>query len=204
MNVPRGTGSQPVPREAGNLTTYHRVRPIYPNAWELAALEAGAMTACRLVVSPDNSVLGSGSFDALDLESGRAVRNGGVSLRCRCAFPSGAVRVVPVLPGIGKEDLFWVRFGAGRRADSRLTLEVTKVDVARIQDMTDGQAGTYGVSELPNGVKLQPMHGRQPTARDWYQRAYPLAWRSNCWTWVLSFRVHRQNIDDLLGGRGRA
>lgn len=183
----------------GNVTTYYRLRPAYLAAWERDALAAGTMRAARWPVLPENSYLPSGSFAGLDFSSGRAVRGGPqVELRCRHRFASG-VRVVRITPDIAPDDLYWVRDGdrAGSRKSSRFVLEVTGVDVARLQDMTDADALSYGVALLPDPLK------ETGTPRTWYQRSRPLAWAANDWVWVVAFKVHRENIDAFLNVRPR-
>lgn len=200
--VSRGT---PRPRALtrGNVTTYYRLRPAFLAPWERDALAAGVMTSTRWAVTPENSTLLSGNFAALDLDSGRAwrdsfMRGGLVELRCRHRFPSG-VRVVKVTPNIAEGDLYWVRDGdrAGSRKSSRFVLEVTGVDVARLQDMTDADALSYGVALLPDVLK------ETGTPRTWYQRSRPMAWAANDWVWVVAFKVHRENIDAFLNVRPR-
>lgn len=181
----------------GWVTTYYRLRPAYLAAWERDALAAGTMRAARWPVLAENSHLNAGTFAWLDFSSGRAVRGAGlVELRCRHRFPSG-VRVVKVTPNIAEGDLYWVRDGdrAGSRKSSRFVLEVTGVDVARLQDMTDADALSYGVALLPDLLK------ETGTPRTWYQRSRPMAWAANDWVWVVAFKVHRENIDAFLRPR---
>lgn len=197
MNVPRGTP----PMRAltrGHETTYYRLRPVGFKPWEREALALGVMTAARWAVRADNSQPLAGTFTGLDLESGRAVRGAGlVELRCRHRFDSGAVRVVRVLPKIGEGDLFWVREGAGgRRADSRFVLEVTGVDVARLQDMTDADALACGVALVPE--RFRARDSARVTPRDWFARARGAEWRANCWVWVVKFKTNHANIDEYL------
>lgn len=171
-----------------------KVRPAYLSRWQLAALDAGAMTAVRWPIDRTNSRVSPGDFDGLDFDRGRAFRQDGrLELRCRCKFRSGAVRVVAVTPTISPGDLYWVRDTdqGGARKNSRYVLEVVWRDVARLQDMSDADALTYGVAALPN------LLAETGTPRAWYSRTRPLAWAQNGWVWVVGFTVHRANIDEF-------
>ena len=189
MNVPRGT---PVTKAgAWRAVCLHLPRPYR------LALARDMKSELRMPLTRDNSTVQPGHFAGLDLESGRARRGNVPELRARCEFPSGKVRVVTVSPTFGRGDLLWVRNPKGTRALSRLTLEVVSVDVARLQDMSDANARAEGVGALPARLRF---HG---TPRDWFAMWWetwkgPRAWRRNDWVWVLRFRTHHENVDDLL------
>ena len=83
---------------------------------------------------------------------------------------------------------------------SRITLEITKVRVERLQSITDEDAQAEGIRELPL-QEGQPgawwaadpthpeMHGRSPVnayARLWQSINGPDSWEANPWVWVIS------------------
>lgn len=86
---------------------------------------------------------------------------------------------------------------------SRLTLEITKVRVERLQDISETDAIAEGpgfvgkvTGEVCESVASHRL-GRGPrwkNARDWYADLWeeingPTAWQDNPWVWALSFRV---------------
>lgn len=167
-----------------------------PRPWRVALMR-DLKCEIRLPVAAGNSSVHPGKFRGLDLESGRARRRDTVELRARCLFPNGSMRAVTVTPIYGRGDLLWVRVRRGARRRSLLTLEVTGVNIARVQDMTDEDAVAEGVGALPLRMRK---HG---TPRQWFRNMWeqthgPRAWRSNEWCWVVSFRVHHENVDRLL------
>jgi hypothetical protein len=191
VNVPRGTAPLTRPG-AWRVVCLHLPRP-----WRIA-LQRGLKNELRVPLVRDNSTVHPGRFRGLDLESGRARYHGEVpELRARCAFASGNVRAVTVMPKFGRGDLLWVRSPRGARRRSSVTLEVIDVRVARLQDMTDANARAEGVGALP--LRLR----NSGTPRDWFAKFWEVrhggrSWRRNPWVWVLRFRVHDENVDKLL------
>lgn len=197
MSVSRGTSRTAL---AGPM-----VRPLLFRKVMREAIEHDLKTVTRRIVAADNAIVSPGSFAGVDLNTGRARRPGKppmrASIRARCTFESGLVRVVSVVPVVDVGDLFWVKTGRfGRRADSRLTLEVTSVDVSRVQDMSDADALAEGVAR----VVLPPRaSARFTTPRDkfgwlWEQINGRGSWARNPWVWVYGFRTFHDNVDSIL------
>jgi hypothetical protein len=99
---------------------------------------------------------------------------------------------------------------------SRLTLELTNVEVQQLQAITDYEAILEGGLTLPNretyvqekaetdAMGERPPLGDGPRTRFkrlWESMHGPGSWGANPWVWALSFRVHRCNVDDLLKAR---
>lgn len=191
MNVPRGTAPLTKPG-SWRVVCFHLPRP-----WRIA-LQRGIKTELRVPLARDNCTVKPGYFRGLDLDSGRAKYHGEVpQLRARCLFLSGNVRAVTVLPKFGRGDLLWVRTPRGARKRSTLTLEVIEVRVARVQDMQDEHARAEGVGALPLRLRSSG------SPRDWFAHFWEVrhgarSWRRNPWVWILKFRVHEENIDELL------
>jgi hypothetical protein len=97
---------------------------------------------------------------------------------------------------------------------SRLTLELTEVRVERLQEITAEGAIAEGIEPVLTGTGercgwLDYEH--EGTGTGYYLEAVnsydslwesingPGSWDANPWVWVLSFRVHKQNVDELLG-----
>lgn len=211
MSVPRGTGLNP-----GD--TGRAVRPILFRAPMRAANRAGAKNQTRRIVSASNSRLTYGTFEGLDLEAARAVRDPDgklgmvpASLDAPCTYPrrqfrSGVQgktqrRIVAVLPKVQAGDLFWEKVGRfGSRAGSTATYEVTAVDVRRVQDMTDDEAVSEGVAHVQVPTRF-PLHARTPRgifAWLWDQINGAGSWAANPWVWVYHYRHHAENVDALV------
>ncbi len=175
-------------------------------AWR-DALMAGSKTEHRVLMTEENSVVSPGSFEALDLSSGR-VRplrpRGGMKdaeLRARCLFPSGA-RAVTVSSLMAAGDLIWVRTRGTAREDSVWTLEITSVGCSRLQDLSDADALAEGVRLLGSRFRQGGQPPRVWFARSWDdapRRAVP--WHANPWVWIYRFKAHRMQIDELLAAR---
>lgn len=191
MNVPRGTLPPVTARGSWRVAVLHLPRPYR------LALGRGLKSELRLPLTRDNCTVHPGRFAGLDLDSGRARRNGVAQLRARCEFESGQVRAVTVLPKFCRGDLLWVRAPRQARKRSRLTLEVTGVDIARVQDMTDADAVAEGVGALP--LRLRSSGGPRHWFANWWDAwRGSRSWRQNDWVWILRFRVHEENVDALL------
>lgn len=102
------------------------------------------------------------------------------------------------------------------RIASRLTLETTGVRVERLQDISEEDARAEGVKipvcRAENGdIRwLRRMCGpyipkdssfREHYALLWSEINGEVSWNANPWVWALTFRVHRQNVDDFLKGK---
>lgn len=159
-----------------------------------AAIEAGTKDHTRRVVAKNNSRVHPGTFEGLDLSSGRARRLENPEIRARCTFESGRVRVVTVSPLVRRGDLFWIK--ANRftsRAKACGEIEVLGVDVARVQDMTDEDAIREGVQfhqpqrkrDVETYAALSP---RSQFAVLWDDINGHGAWERNDWVWIYRFR----------------
>ena len=102
------------------------------------------------------------------------------------------------------------------RRKSRLTLEITDVRVERLQDIGEDDALAEGLNVIHDGDGHRSYHHNQtepaPDNFTYPERAYqdlwecingPDSWNLNPWVWVISFTVHKANIDDVLKGGGR-
>lgn len=78
---------------------------------------------------------------------------------------------------------------------SRLTLEITGVRVERLQYISREDALAEGVEGGCGPGYDFAQHAYQ---RLWESINGPNSWAANPWVFVLSFRVHRQNIDHFL------
>jgi hypothetical protein len=110
------------------------------------------------------------------------------------------------------------------RQFSRLTLELTGVRVERLQDISaedalaegiariskDGNLAKYGIPDadgLPGSDNLGwdwaewCLTPRGAYHKLWHSINGPESWEQNTWVWVLEFKVHECNVDDLLRGK---
>lgn len=152
-----------------------------------------------------------GSFEGLDLDTGRARRKDPPELRARCTFQSGNVRVVTVTSRVLRGDLFWVKTGRfGARKDSKLTLDVVGVDVSRLQDMSNEDAIEEGVElvmvpkkRVPAVVLTSP---RERFAWLWNQMygGGKDSWEANPWVWTYRYLAFEENVDALETRRAAA
>lgn len=200
-------------------TIHPKVAPLLFRAPMRAANRAGDKDQTRRIVAPSNSVLSYGDFEGLDLESARAVREdtdgelrAALAVPCTYArqqFRAGVTdttqrRVVDVRPKVQVGDLFWEKIGRfGSRQKSEATYEVLRLDVRRVQDMTDAEASREGVAHVHVPTRF-PLHARTPRgifAWLWDQINGPGSWAKNPWVWVYHYRVIPQNIDAVLAAR---
>lgn len=195
-----------------------RVAPIIFRAAMRKANTEGAKDTTRRIVARANSLMRYGTFEGLDLEAARAVRDNGephLAAPCtyaRTQFRAGVEgdmqrRIVEVHPKVHQGDLFWDKVGRfGSRAASGMTLEVLAVDVARVQDMTDADAMREGVAHVHVPTRF-PLHARTPRgifAWLWDQLNGAGSWAKNPWVWVYRYRVIPQNVDEILSYGGVA
>lgn len=181
-------------------TTSRRVRPILFRKYLVEANSRGVKDMTRRILTAKNSIVTPGTFEGLNLETGRVRLNAPqAELRAQCTFESGRVRVVSVLSAVRRGDLFWVKGGRfGSRAASTQTLEVRSVRVARAQDMTDEEIWREGAQNIPNNLRR-----KSALARDWFAALWDDAngagsWDANPWVWVYEYRVHEQQVDELI------
>ena len=153
----------------------------------------------------------------------------GDRLWCREGFSYGwPVEENHQLPECNQEHAITYRtdgnrpFGGGKwhspihmpRWASRLTLIVTDVRVQRLQDISEADAVAEGIEQARSGRFYNPtmsksaaahlggmFYGPRPAFEVlWNSIHGPEAWAANPWCAVLSFTVHRCNIDQMPGG----
>jgi hypothetical protein len=177
------------------------VRPILFRKYLREANAAGSKNSTRRVLTKDNCEVQPGTFEGVFFETGRARLNKPrAELRAQCRFESGRVRVVSIFPDVRVGDLFYVKNGRyGSRKASEQTLEVVRVRVARLQDMTEAEA-------LDEGVRMLPGKFQRGTARDTFAALWDDlggSWAANPWVWIYIYRTHDTNVDTLLKGDRR-
>lgn len=162
----------------------------------------GVKVVSRVLLTAANSVVSPGRFAGVDLSTARARPHEG--LRVSCVFDSGKRRVVNVLPVIQPGALFWEMAASGktRLRDSRRTLRVTSVDVARVQDMTFTEAREQGVTYL---LERRQEWWRAAMIDEWnvrHKRVKGATWSDNPWTWIYRYEVIERNVRDLIKKTG--
>lgn len=119
-------------------------------------------------------------------------------------------------PGMDRETVgYWKRPSLFMpRKASRLTLEITDVGVERLQGISQADAKAEGLFEWtlqgPSDNTL-PAWGWQPREADvgfatpvgayrglWKHINGPDSWDANPWVWIVEFKVHRANVDQVL------
>lgn len=76
------------------------------------------------------------------------------------------------------------------RRDSRISLEITRVRVERLQDISEGDAIAEGVSVHPDhhGRPRESIYSPVQAYRDlWESINGPDSWSANPWVWVVEF-----------------
>lgn len=186
MNVPRGTKR--------NARRVHLLK--LPPPWRVAFMK-GLKLQLRVPVTRANSLVHPGSFAGVDLETGRARPGEVPELRARCEFMSGKVRAVTLTSIYGRGDLLWVRSPSGARARSTMTLELLSVGIVRVRDMSNDDARFEGVEALPHYMRKS---GSQTQwFRSFWEEMYGgQSWHGNPWCWLLTVRVHNEQVDKLL------
>ncbi|MBP3955479.1 hypothetical protein J8F10_09315 [Gemmata sp. G18] len=102
------------------------------------------------------------------------------------------------------------------RRMSRMTLEITTVRVERLEDISEADAKAEGFSpgwmgdalpETPIGGGFTISSPGTYASSAGHFQAYWCelhgydAWEASPWVWVLEFKVHQQNVDELLKAR---
>ena len=187
--------SKTVPRET---LSGPKVRPILFRKFLTEASSLARKTATRRVLIEANSRVHPGTFAGVHWESGRVRANQPqAELRAQCRFDSGRVRVVSIFSDVRPGDVFWVKTGRfGSRKASKLTLEVKRVRVARLQDMTEAEAEAEGVVFAP--AKLQRATKRETFAELWNAINGGGCWAANPWVWVYDYAGYNLNVDEYL------
>jgi len=127
--------------------------------------------------------------------------------------PDGATIDVIYRADDDDEDNPWRSSATMPRSLSRLTLIVTDVSVQRVQDISDDDAIAEGARPLfdeddvdmmrsPNGGYVPMLPLKRPT--DSYRKLWNARhkrpvdqWRANPWVCAITFRVVKQNIDEV-------
>lgn len=192
-----------------------KVSPLLFRAEMRKANAAGDKNTTRRIVAASNSLMRYGTFEGLDLEDARAVRdNGPPHLAAPCTYPRTQFRagvesetqrrIVEVRPKVQAGDLFWDKAGRfGSRAASTMTIEVLEVDVGRVQDMTDDEAYREGVAHVHVPTRF-PLHAQTPRgifAWLWDSINGKGSWASNPWVWIYRYRVYLHHVDRVLDAR---
>jgi hypothetical protein len=74
------------------------------------------------------------------------------------------------------------------RAASRITLEITKVRVERLQDIGEADAQAEGCQWRPHPTKCTEATNRAVFRDLWQSINGPSSWEANPWVWVIDFR----------------
>lgn len=85
-----------------------------------------------------------------------------------------------------------------RRA-SRTTLEIIAVRVEPLHKIDDHDALAEGVDRTNTSLRG---YATSRFATLWDSINGPGAWATNPWVWVVEFKVHQRNVDELLAERG--
>jgi len=83
---------------------------------------------------------------------------------------------------------------------SRLTLTVTDVRVQRLQDISEADAVAEGVTPYKPCCPDDTTPAADAFMDLWNSLHGPAAWDANPWVYALTFTVHQDNIDAMMGG----
>ena len=86
---------------------------------------------------------------------------------------------------------------------SRLTLEITNVRVERVQEIAPDDCIAEAVWRIEEREFGRGHEAIEEFSKVW-ESCYPGTWDKNPWVWVIKFKLHKKNIDELLAGRGAA
>jgi hypothetical protein len=124
-----------------------------------------------------------------------------------CALKHGFDRVPETIEETGAR---WKPSIHMPRQASRLTLEITEVRAERLLAISEDDAKAEGLHPYNDYWEPWPMSGKawrrpQDAFRQlWQSINGPESWDANPWVWVVNFRVHRCNVDELLQQREAA
>lgn len=94
--------------------------------------------------------------------------------------------------GIRHEDVKWKPSIHMPRSASRILLEITKIRVERLNDISeeDAKAEGFDYSTHPSAIEMGYAIGAKTNFRHTWQQIYGEAsWTANPWVWVVEFRV---------------
>lgn len=106
--------------------------------------------------------------------------------------------------GVWRPSIFMPRWA------SRITLEITDIRVERLQEIKETDAIAEGLVQsaqfpdrymTPAGDYAVPVVAYQ---RLWESINGATSWNANPWVWVLTFRVHKSNLDTFIASRSEA
>lgn len=91
---------------------------------------------------------------------------------------------------------------------SRLTLEITNIKVEKLQDISADDARAEGIEYYPNEPQIRRYKHYVTGYRCadavfsyhtlWHKINKRGSWESNPWVWVIEFKVHHCNIDEVI------
>lgn len=199
-----------------------KARPILFSAPMVRALTSDAKTQTRRIINPQPS----DNYLGYILERDRHwFKHEPTSLEVRCPYgrPGDLLWVReashlvspydPLLRTVyykadGTPDLAYKPSIHMPRWASRLTLEITDVRVERLQDISKNDCYEEGIDRpapLAKGSDVCARDNARTAYRDlWESINGPASWAGDPWCWVISFRVHKQNLDTLLAERRSA
>lgn len=166
-------------------------RPIIFSSPMIRAILEGRKTQTRRIIKPQpdrnglwprGSAPGASSYDCPCGQSGDRlwVREAFVSMNGYVFYRADA------LPGREHIMKYQSPIHMPRWA-SRITLEITKIRVERVQDISEADAIAEGC-EQPSGVPTGPHFMRQVFRGVWDSIHGPCSWGENPWVWVLEFK----------------
>lgn len=174
-----------------------QVLPLMFRKYLREAIACGRKTVTRRLLTEQNTHVQPGTFAGVHWETGR-VRTQNLfraELRAQCKFDSGRVRVVSIYPAVQPGDVFYAKAGRyGSRKASDVTIEVRRVRITRLQDMTEAEA-------IAEGVAFVPQKLRRDTARDTFCELWNDlggSWAANPWVWAYEFQGYNLNVDRYL------
>lgn len=113
----------------------------------------------------------------------------------------------PAVSSVPKKDQKWSQAMFMPRWASRITIELVAVRIEPLQEISEKDAKAEGAP-----ADIEHSHDVYDGVRDQFQyvKSYQRIWESlhgedswafNPWVWVLEFKVHQQNIDQLIRSR---
>ena len=198
------------------------LRPILFSEQMVRALLDGSKTQTRRVIKPQSLVQHYGGNARTRCPHGKP----GDGLWVREAFRTSPEydnlppRLLPLTAHLLYEAdddqkkvnrAFWGRYRSARfmpRWASRIALKLTDVRVERVQEISYEDVRTEGI-KMP-GDQLFPTQNTESKLTREFQKLWDslngkktgCSWSDNPWVWVLTFNVHKINVDDFLEGCG--